>query len=115
LARAGSPACRPAISVGHHDGNVRVSVRDHGRGIPEDFKTRIFDKFAQADAFDARQNGGTGLGLSIVKKIVARLDGEVGLSDARGGGTTFHVDLPDWVKATRGGGHDETEAGGTRC
>ena len=38
--------------------------------------------------------GGTGLGLSIVKQIVTRLGGEVGFSDAPGGGTIFHVDLP---------------------
>ena len=72
----------------------RISVRDHGRGIPDEFKPHIFRKFAQADATDARDQGGTGLGLSIVKQIVTRLDGEVGFSDAPGGGTIFHVDLP---------------------
>ena len=48
---------------------------------PEDFKPRIFEKFAQADATDARQKGGTGLGLSIVKQIVLRLGGEVGFDE----------------------------------
>jgi PAS domain S-box-containing protein len=73
---------------------IRISVRDHGHGVPEDFKQRIFEKFAQADASDARQLGGTGLGLSIVKEIVTRLGGEVGFGDAPGGGAIFHVELP---------------------
>jgi signal transduction histidine kinase len=75
---------------------VRLTVRDHGPGIPVDFKPLIFEKFAQADAGAARQKGGTGLGLSIVKQIVDRLSGEVGFADAPGGGTIFHVQLPCW-------------------
>lgn len=75
---------------------VRLTVRDHGAGIPVDFKPLIFEKFAQADARDARQKGGTGLGLSIVKQIVDRLGGEVGFTDASGGGTIFQVELPCW-------------------
>jgi len=76
---------------------VRLTVRDHGPGIPPDFKPLIFEKFAQADGTNARQQGGTGLGLSIVKQIVDRLSGEVGFADAPGGGTIFHVELPCWV------------------
>ena len=75
---------------------IRLSVRDHGLGIPVDFKSSVFEKFAQADATDARQKGGTGLGLSIVKQIVDRLGGGVGFADALGGGTVFHVTLPSW-------------------
>jgi PAS domain S-box-containing protein len=75
---------------------VRVSVRDHGPGISSNFKSRIFQKFAQADATDARQKGGTGLGLSIVQQIITRLDGEVGFDNALAGGTIFHFDLPSW-------------------
>jgi DNA-binding response OmpR family regulator len=75
---------------------IRLSVRDHGAGIPADFRPSVFEKFAQADATDARQKGGTGLGLSIVKQIVERLGGEVGFADAPGGGTIFRVELPSW-------------------
>jgi PAS domain S-box-containing protein len=78
---------------------VRVCVRDHGPGIPDDYKSRIFDKFAQVDATDARHKGGTGLGLSIVKQIMMRLGGEVGFEPAPGGGTIFHLDLPRWDPA----------------
>ena len=75
---------------------VRILVRDHGAGIPADFKPHIFERFAQADATDVRQNGGTGLGLSIVKQIVDRLGGDVGFADAPAGGTIFYVTLPCW-------------------
>ena len=84
---------RVAIELRIND--VRITVRDHGIGIAEHFKQRIFEKFAQDDAPDARQKGGTGLGLSIVKQIVTRLGGTVGFDGAEGGGTIFHVDLPN--------------------
>jgi signal transduction histidine kinase len=82
------------IAVEKSSDVVRVSVRDHGPGVPPDFKQRIFERFAQADSTNSRQRGGTGLGLSIVKQIVERLHGEVGFDDAPGGGTIFYVDLP---------------------
>jgi signal transduction histidine kinase len=82
------------VALDHRVGAIRISVRDHGPGIPEDFKPRVFEKFAQADATDARQQGGTGLGLSIVKQIVTQLGGKVDFADAPGGGTIFYVELP---------------------
>jgi signal transduction histidine kinase len=81
------------IALEDHSERVRTIVRDHGPGIPEAFKPRIFEKFAQADASNARQKGGTGLGLNIVKQIVQRLGGDVGFADAPGGGTEFYFDL----------------------
>jgi signal transduction histidine kinase len=81
------------IAVKKNDNAFRISVRDHGPGIPAGFKPRVFEKFAQADATDSRQKDGTGLGLSIVKVIVERLGGAVNFSDAPGGGAIFYVDL----------------------
>ena len=96
-----SPADGEVLVAVEKNGDVvRISVRDHGSGIPADFKPHIFEKFAQADATSSRQKGGTGLGLSIVKQIVERLGGEVGFDDAPGGGTIFHVELPAWNAAT---------------
>jgi PAS domain S-box-containing protein len=80
----------------------RISVRDHGPGVPDEFKPHVFEKFAQADATDARQKSGTGLGLSIVKQIVEWQAGAVGFADAPGGGTIFNVDLPIWDGAANG-------------
>jgi len=87
-------------AVEQHGDNVRISVRDHGPGIPVQFRNRIFEKFAQADVGDSRHKGGSGLGLSIVKQIVSRLGGTVGFKDAPGGGTIFYVDLPAWERAS---------------
>ena len=93
---------------------VRLTVRDHGPGIPVDFKSLIFEKFAQADAGVARRKGGTGLGLSIVKQIVDRLSGEVGFADAPGGGTIFHVRLPCWDHVANLATDRDTKSGAAR-
>jgi PAS domain S-box-containing protein len=82
----------------------RVSIEDRGSGIPEEFKERIFGKFAQADASDTREKGGTGLGLSIVREIVTRLGGTVSFESGEGQGTVFHVDLPAAASAGAGKG-----------
>ena len=87
-----------ALATERRGDQVRISVRDRGSGIPAEFKARVFEKFAQADASDARQKGGTGLGLSIVREIVVRLGGQVSFADANGGGTVFNVDLPSWTQ-----------------
>ncbi len=82
------------VAVEASEDRVRLSVRDHGPGIPLEFRSRIFQRFAQAETVELRHRGGSGLGLNIVKQIVTRLAGEVGFDEAPGGGTTFHVTLP---------------------
>jgi PAS domain S-box-containing protein len=84
------------VAIENRTDIVRISVTDHGPGIPADFKPHMFEKFAQADSSDARQKGGTGLGLSIVKGIVLRLGGEVSF-DSVPGNTVFHVDIPSFT------------------
>ncbi len=78
---------------------VRVEVRDHGPGVPEEFRNRIFQKFSQADSSDTRQKGGTGLGLNISRAIVERLGGSVGFDSQAGMGSTFFFELPEWKEA----------------
>lgn len=73
---------------------VKVTVHDNGLGVPEEFKKRIFQKFAQADSSDTKQKGGTGLGLSITKAIIEKLGGSIGFLSPKGKGTTFFFDLP---------------------
>lgn len=73
---------------------VRISVRDHGQGVPESFRASIFQKFAQADSTDTRQKGGTGLGLAITKAIAEHMQGHVGFDSVPGQGATFWLLLP---------------------
>ncbi len=75
---------------------LRVGITDHGSGVPEAFRARIFGKFAQADGSATRQNGGAGLGLSIAKAIVERHGGQIDYTSAPDQGATFFVDLPEW-------------------
>jgi signal transduction histidine kinase len=74
--------------------HVRLAVADEGAGIPEAFRERVFQRFAQADGADSRRQGGTGLGLSICKTIVEELGGNIWFDSAEGIGTTFYVELP---------------------
>lgn len=84
---------------------ARITVTDHGPGIPNEFRSRVFEKFAQADSSTTRERGGTGLGLSISKAIVERMGGRIGFETAVGAGTTFYLDLPlaDGSDKERGG------------
>jgi len=82
------------ITTEHGEGSLRVLVSDRGPGIPEEFRSKIFDKFSQADASDSRQKSGTGLGLSIVKAIMEKHGGEIGFETEVGAGTTFYVTFP---------------------
>lgn len=75
-------------------GCVRVSVTDSGCGIPESFRSRIFDRFAQADASDQRQKGGTGLGLNICKSIIEAHEGHIDFVSEAGQGSEFYFELP---------------------
>ena len=90
-----SPAGAEVVVATRGEANFgRVTVRDHGPGIPEVFRSHLFDKFAQADSGNARQKSGSGLGLHIVKNIVSEHKGVVGFEDAPDGGTIFRVDIP---------------------
>ena len=82
------------VTIEAWDDRVCIAVRDHGPGIPDEFKARVFEKFFQVDASDTRQRGGTGLGLSIVKLLMIRLGGDVSHNAAQDGGTIFRINLP---------------------
>lgn len=73
---------------------VRILVKDHGAGIPEDFQEKIFTKFSQADSSDTRKQGGTGLGLVICKSIIENMGGDIGYNTVIGEGSTFYFTLP---------------------
>ncbi len=76
------------------DGVVRLSVRDHGSGIPAESLGTIFEAFKQAAVTDATRKGGTGLGLAICKSIVEKHGGKIWAENNNGAGATFFVTLP---------------------
>lgn len=71
-----------------------IEVIDHGEGIPDPIKEKIFQRFWRADSSRARETGGTGLGLAIVSSIIEALHGSVDVVDTPGGGATFRVAFP---------------------
>jgi signal transduction histidine kinase len=83
------------VGLTRQDGMIRISITDHGPGIPENFQSKIFQKFSQADSSDAGHKGGTGLGLSICRAIVERHGGTIGFTTREGVGTSFHFGLPE--------------------
>lgn len=76
------------------DGDALVEVRDHGGGISEEDRKRVFEPFFRADPSRNRATGGQGLGLAIVATIVEAHGGEVGVENAAGGGARFWFKLP---------------------
>ncbi len=76
--------------VGH---DARFSVVDHGAGVPESFRSRVFERFAQADSSDRRQKGGTGLGLSICRAIVEAHHGRIDFTSEPGVRTEFFFEI----------------------
>lgn len=76
-------------SFGSHDSRFHCSVRDHGIGIPEDFREKIFEPFVQVDSSSTREVGGIGIGLAIAKRMVELMGGTIGVRDNEGGGSSF--------------------------
>ncbi|HTN32981.1 MAG TPA: ATP-binding protein [Marinobacter sp.] len=57
---------------------IRIIVHDEGKGVPEHFIPRLFDRFAQAEEGSIRSVSGTGLGLAICRDLASLMDGQVG-------------------------------------
>lgn len=74
--------------------SVRISVRDHGPGIPLDYHNQLFQKFSQADSSTTRKKEGTGLGLAITRDLVERMDGAIGFDSVPGQGACFYITFP---------------------
>jgi two-component system sensor histidine kinase MprB len=87
---------RVASTAGSHAGaapaEALVSVADHGPGVPEADRARIFDRFRRGDT--ARGRHGSGLGLAIVRQVAAAHGGAVSVEETPGGGATFVLRLP---------------------
>ncbi|MBI5104819.1 MAG: PAS domain S-box protein [Solirubrobacterales bacterium] len=89
-----APDRAPVVDVGasrNGDGWVLV-VADNGIGIPDGDRDRVFSMFTRLRRTDA---AGTGIGLAICRRIAERHGGRIWVETADGGGSAFHVLLPD--------------------
>lgn len=73
---------------------LRISVQDHGIGIPREHLSRLFERFYRVDKARSRNLGGTGLGLAIVKHIAHAHGGRISVESTPGKGSTFSLHLP---------------------
>jgi signal transduction histidine kinase/ligand-binding sensor domain-containing protein len=72
----------------------RISVRDHGAGIPAEMTERIFDKYVQVEARKLGIAHSTGLGLTFCKLVIEAHKGKIGVQSSSGEGSSFHFTLP---------------------
>ncbi len=90
-----SPA-REAVNIEAEidGGRARITVRDHGPGIPEEYVDRIFERFIQVPDEAGRIRGGTGLGLAIARTVAEAHGGKIEVRNRRRGGCAFTISLP---------------------
>ena len=77
------------------DGQVRLTVRDEGPGIPAEAQRRVFEPFYRLDTEETRRTTGTGLGLPIASALTELHGGSLHLESAPGQGSTFFIILPE--------------------
>ncbi|WP_037227373.1 sensor histidine kinase [Roseobacter sp. GAI101] len=90
------------LSVRKEVGKVVFSVTDTGRGISEENREKVFQRFHQVDGSMIRDNGGLGLGLAISKQLAELHDGYLTLESTLGQGSTFSLILPRAETAAEG-------------
>lgn len=83
------PGSSVELDIQPTEQEVRFTVIDHGTGIAQSFRDKVFLKFAQAEHPSTRRYGGTGLGLAITKELVERMGGSIGFFDTPGQGASF--------------------------
>ena len=89
------PGSKVEIAVSQSaESQLVFSIKDYGRGIPEDRLDTIFERFHQVDASDSRSLGGTGLGLAICRSIVEQHSGKIWVESVFSIGSTFYFSIP---------------------
>ena len=86
----GGPAARAAGLAGRP--SVLLEVCDHGPGVPDQFKLRMFEPFERLG--DRTAGNGVGLGLAVAKGFLEAMGGTIHAADTPGGGLTVQVSLP---------------------
>ena len=73
---------------------LRIKVADTGKGISDEDKVHIFDRFFQVNGTEMQPFGGSGIGLNLVKSFADLHGGTASVEDNPGGGTVFTIDIP---------------------
>jgi two-component system phosphate regulon sensor histidine kinase PhoR len=89
-----TPPRRVVLTAEVEAAAMKISVTDHGIGIPPDDLPHVFERFYRVDKARNRRSGGTGLGLSICKHIVEAHGGTIAAESELGKGTTIVLRLP---------------------
>ena len=76
-------------------GQIAISVRDQGEGIPENELANIFERFYRTNHSRSRDDGGTGLGLAIARQLARAHDGDLTVCNTPNGGAEFGLTLPE--------------------
>ena len=74
--------------------NVVTTVRDSGRGIPEEHLAHIWRRFHRVDPSRDRASGGMGLGLALARELARAMGGDISVQSTLGAGSTFSVVFP---------------------
>jgi len=86
-----SPCEAVAVKLFSKEGRIHLQVADHGIGIADEEKSRIFNKFYRVGSEDTRNTKGTGLGLYIVKEVLDKHEATIKVKDNRPAGSIFEV------------------------
>ena len=84
------------VRMSQKDGQVIVSVEDHGIGIPKENLPRIFDRFYHLERSGDDLFGGIGLGLAITRQVIEQHQGRLDVTSTPGKGSTFTLTLKQW-------------------
>jgi len=88
------PGGTVSVTAWRRNGEVGVTVRDNGPGIPAQDRTHVFDRFYRADRARGREGSGSGLGLAICREIADAHGGRVWVESKEGEGSSFSLALP---------------------
>jgi signal transduction histidine kinase len=88
------PAAPVEVVLSSQGGEVEVSIRDEGIGIPADKQASLFHRFYRPHAGTEHDQGGMGVGLYIAREILQQHGGRLTLESAEGRGTTVRIRLP---------------------
>jgi signal transduction histidine kinase len=88
------------LNIQYHDSQkeTRVSIADQGKGVPDDLKEKIFDKFFQVEGETKQRKTSTGLGLTFCKLVVNAHGGDIWVEDSEDRGSRFVFALPETLK-----------------